>query len=117
MLTALFERPQIGKVLLNLRRRIVSVNTAYAQLLGYTPGALVGQCIDDLLHPDDLTADQIQFTSLIFCEQPSTGGRKRYYAIDGRIILVEWTATRIMHEGQVFCLYEINVITSSSYST
>jgi diguanylate cyclase (GGDEF)-like protein/PAS domain S-box-containing protein len=51
--------------LLGADRRIVYQLPAVAAVHAYLPDALVGRLVDDLVHPDDLLAAQVQFTKAV----------------------------------------------------
>jgi hypothetical protein len=51
-----FEKVAAGMLLVGMDGRLVSVNQAFCQMLGCSPGGLAGLNLQDLIHPQDLHA-------------------------------------------------------------
>jgi len=77
--------------LLDPENRIVLASSAYEDVLGYSPAALVGTELASLLHPEDLAAVREQAVHQAVLE-PATA---RLRASDGRWVLVEGISTPI----------------------
>ncbi len=56
LLRGAFEAAPIGKTVLDVSRRIVLANPAFARLLGRTPASLTGIEVADLCHPEDVAS-------------------------------------------------------------
>ncbi len=77
--------------LLDPENRIVLASSAYEDVLGYSPAALVGTKLVSLFHPEDLAAVREQAVHQAVVE-PATA---RLRASDGRWVLVEGISTPI----------------------
>jgi PAS domain S-box-containing protein len=95
-----FDGAPIGMALSDLGGRIVRVNAALAELVGYDPEALVGMTVDDLTWPDDRGADATNLDRLRTGAESAHRVRKRYVDREGRPVPVEvWAATVPGAEG------------------
>ncbi len=80
-----FFPPHLGRLDLDVARQIVSVNTPFCEMLGYTGSELTGRTLESLVHPDDLA-------TLVDREKRLTRNFLPSYTLDIRLI---------GHEGQV----------------
>jgi PAS domain S-box-containing protein len=81
--------------LLDPESRIVLASSAYEDVLGYSPAALVGTLLAGLLHPDDLEAVRENAVDGAVVEPAAA----RLRASDGRWVLVEGISTPIRGEN------------------
>ncbi len=78
-----FEHSAIGKVLLDMSGRIIRVNRAICEALGYAPEELVGLADNDVAHPDEIDRFAEQFGALVRGETQSYQVERRYRRRDG----------------------------------
>ena len=81
-----FEQTLVGVVVASPDRRLVEVNQAACDLLGYDRDELLRLTWTDLTHPDDLTADRARNQSLLAGETGSTRFEKRFIRKDGEVV-------------------------------
>jgi PAS domain S-box-containing protein len=83
-LRAGFEGPLVGKALVEVRsRRVVRVNRALADMLGYEPEELVGRTGLDVTWHEDLDSGIAEYRRLVAGEIDSYTGERRYIRRDG----------------------------------
>ncbi|WP_200238181.1 PAS domain S-box protein [Thiohalocapsa halophila] len=85
-LSAIFDNAPMGIALLDEQRRLLMVNRALAGLLGRSPDALRDTVLDSLIHPDDLPANQAQFSDLLTGRRTDYRLTERYLRPDGRVV-------------------------------
>jgi diguanylate cyclase (GGDEF)-like protein/PAS domain S-box-containing protein len=73
-----FRNAVIGKAIVALDGRCTRVNTAFAQMLGYTVDELVGVNFRDFTHPDDLEGDLALFNKMLAGDGDGYQIEKRY---------------------------------------
>ncbi len=83
-----FENAPIGMGLASPDGRLVHVNRAYADILGFDPDDLVGRTIKDVTHPDDWEANAVQFDALVSGHTDQYHLEKRYVHADGHVVWV-----------------------------
>jgi len=88
-----FEDAPIGTVLTSLDGRLLQVNTAFAGMLGYTPGQLTGKSFDEITIPDDKAASATAFGQLLRGEIPAVYLTKSYLHTHGTAVPVELRAS------------------------
>ncbi len=89
-----FERAGVGKGHTDpVTGRIVRVNPALCELLGYSSPELLARTISDITHPDDRGESEERFRALVRGEVPQYAIEKRYVRKDGAVIWVRVTAT------------------------
>ena len=79
---------QIGVTLADRDGRLLRVNKAFAEMLGYTEDELVNVDFQTITHKDDIEGDQIIFNNFINSEQEVVELEKRFLHKDGHAI---WT--------------------------
>jgi PAS domain S-box-containing protein len=82
------ENAPIGIGSADLEGRMLDVNPAFADLLGYTREELVGRRIADITHPEDREDSRRQFLALVRGEITRYELQKRYLRKDGDVIHV-----------------------------
>ncbi len=88
-----FDGSPIGMALSDLSGRILRINDALAELIGYRPEDLVGRTVDDLTLPEDRAADAENLDRLANGAERGHRVRKRYLDSAGREVPVEvWAA-------------------------
>ena len=88
-----FDHANIGKVLTAPDGRLVRVNQAFCDLLGYSRAEMEGKDFASVTHPDDLANSREAVRCLLAGEQASCRIEKRYLHKDGRPI---WTDLSII---------------------
>ena len=79
-----FDQAQIGLGLADLSARYVRVNATYADLLGRAPEDLIGVSFEQVLHPDDRTADAAEIQRLLQGVERTVQTEQRYVDPGGR---------------------------------
>ena len=91
----LFEEGPIGLALVGRDFRLLKVNRAFCQMVGYTEETLLQKSFADITHPDDLASDLGLAERLFRGELPFFKLQKRYMKSDGGIIWANLTASVI----------------------
>lgn len=85
---ATFEQGAAGLAIRGTDGRFEKVNARFAEMLGTDPETLVGRFEADVIHPDDLEADETARRLLHEDEQAPSSREKRYLRPDGSAV---WT--------------------------
>ena len=85
---AMTEAPQ-GIAILDLDHRFEEVNPALCQILGTSPGQLLGQSLLDYLHPDDRIPLSVSIDQLLLGEREHITLESRYIRADHREVWVQ----------------------------
>jgi PAS domain S-box-containing protein len=97
---ASFEYASVGKAQSEpITGRILRVNRAFAQMLGYEPDELVGRTGFELTWPDDRGNDEGYYQRFLAGENDAYVQEKRYVRKDGRPIWCRASATVARAEG------------------
>lgn len=99
-LAAAFEHAAAGMAITDEGAILLHANPALADLLGYTPQALVGRSVADLTHPDDLPASLAQNQRLARGEIASFSLEKRYLHATGRPVWARVHVSLLTHGGR-----------------
>jgi PAS domain S-box-containing protein len=100
-----FEDAPIGTVLSTLDGKLVQVNNAFAEMLGYTPGQLAGKSFSEITFPEDMAASETAFGQLRRGEIPAVHLTKSYLNNHGKAIPVELKASLARSpDGQPLCV-------------
>ena len=83
---AIFESSPVGIGLGDLEQRILDVNEAFCQMVGYSKEELSGSRIADITHPEDIDLSLEPIGQVLRGEIPSYQVEKRYIAKDKRVI-------------------------------
>lgn len=105
----IFELCPMGIVLAGDDRRIVRVNPAFCQMLGYREEELAGRSLADLTHPDDVDLNQPLARRVSAGEIPSYEIEKRYLRRDGEIVWARLHAVSI-DEGPEGSRYRLAIV-------
>jgi PAS domain S-box-containing protein len=90
-LTSIFKQTAAGIAEGDLMGRITNVNDRYCQILGRGREELIGRFIQDLTHPDDLSANMVLFKAMLENGIPFDL-EKRYLRPDGTQV---WCSTTV----------------------
>lgn len=91
----LFDDAPFGLAMAGLDRRILEVNHAYCEMMGYTEQELVQVDFVDITHPEDRERDARMAEKLFRGEVQSYSVEKRYITKSGEVIWANMTATII----------------------
>ncbi|MCL6095311.1 MAG: EAL domain-containing protein [Actinobacteria bacterium] len=84
-----FQSSGTGMVLLDLEDRILQLNSAFCEMLGYSSDQLVGKTSEYITHPDDKHITGAAQQSLISGESEDVHYRKRFLRSDGQVVYAE----------------------------
>jgi PAS domain S-box-containing protein len=90
---ALFEQAAVGISQCHPSGTYLQVNQRFCDLTGYAQAELLKMSWRDLIHPDDLTVNQIQLTQLYQGELASMTAESRYIRKDGQPQWVSFTVS------------------------
>jgi PAS domain S-box-containing protein len=97
-----YEYSPVGMALVSPDTRLLKVNRAFCQILGYEEMELIGHNIFEFTYPDDLQISQGARDQIVKGEQKSTRIEKRYIRKDGRVIWGDASSSRVLDdEGHV----------------
>ncbi|MBZ5738739.1 sensor histidine kinase [Nocardioides mangrovi] len=82
----MLQHSPIGMTVVALDGRLLMVNRALSEMLGYTQDELKRRGFQELTHPDDLDADLALFEQTLAGEIDSYRLRKRYLHADGSVV-------------------------------
>ena len=88
-----FEASPIGMVLSNDALKYIKANSAFCQMLGYTPEELTQLSPVDIIYPEDLLEGRDLSSRLVAGELSSYTRQKRYIAKDGGLVWTRSTVT------------------------
>jgi PAS domain S-box-containing protein len=94
-------------------RRFVAVNRSFCDFLGYTESELLTMSIDDVVHPDDITASLPLAAAVVSAETDRFRQERRYVRKDGRVVWADFVLSVIRDSGGVarFTIGQIHDIT------
>ncbi len=80
------ENAPIGILTSGLDGRLLSVNPAFCNILGYSAAELIHLSVEDITHPDDWKETRTRFQALVSGDIDSYELEKRYLRRDGSVI-------------------------------
>ena len=83
-----FDNAPIGIGLADLDRRWMTVNATFCGILGCRPERFTTTTVADVIHPDDVDADDPQLRRLLAGEITSYSAEKRYLHADGHVVWI-----------------------------
>jgi len=98
---ALFEDAPLGIVVVDRNMKVVDVNDAYCQMLGYTEAEMMKRTIAEVTHPDDRQRDREFLPLLLSGEVPRYRAEKRYISKSGSIVWAEIVVTALLDKSGV----------------
>jgi PAS domain S-box-containing protein len=100
-----FERSTVGQSLTGRDGRLLNVNQALADMLGFSIEELQQVTFGDLTHPDDVAETQKCARSLFAGERTAYQFEKRYIHRDGHIVFADVSSTLLRDDqGAPLCL-------------
>jgi PAS domain S-box-containing protein len=91
-----FDHAPIGMALVALDGRLLKLNSAFCDLIGYEHAEATTLDFQTITHPDDLTGDLHLLEKLIAGEIPSYQLEKRYIRKSGRVVWVRLSASLVL---------------------
>ena len=111
----LFDDAPIAISLASVRDyRMIKVNEAHRQMLGYTDAELTTMTFTELTHPEDLQADVEQVKQLVWGNISRFGSEKRLIKKNGELMWANLTMT-LIRDGEGIPLYSMAAIEDISY--
>ena len=104
-----FERSTLGKALTSPDGRLIKINQAFANILGYTIEEIQNFNFAEITHPDDLAKSQESIRCLLANEKNSYRIEKRYIHKNGNAIWVD-VSTTLLRDKDGSPLYFITSI-------
>jgi PAS domain S-box-containing protein len=95
---AVFAEAAIGIGLADLEGRIVEINRAWEEMLGYDRGEMVGVRITDVLHPDEVPSAWVMYGEMMAGARPLYHAEQRHRRKDGRIVWCDLIVS-IVHDA------------------
>ncbi len=81
-----FELPILGRAITAPDTRLLRVNQAFAEMLGYSASELIGRSWKELTHPDDVEPNLCLLEEAVAGKRDSYSCKKRFIHRDGRIV-------------------------------
>ena len=106
---AIFEDAPFGIVVVDREMKVVDINAAYCEMLGYTEAEMLRLSIPDVTHPEDRQRDAEFLALLLSGALPRYRAEKRYVAKDGRIVPARITV-RALLEGAAESRYAFSMV-------
>ncbi|MEG3089186.1 PAS domain S-box protein [Sphingomonas sp. PB4P5] len=91
-----FDHAPIGMALVALDGRLMKLNSAFCDLIGYEHNEATTLDFQTITHPDDLTGDLHLLERLIAGDIPSYQLEKRYIRKSGRVVWVRLSASLVL---------------------
>ena len=82
----IFEAAGIGMVRVSLRGRILESNPRFADIVGRRRTDLVGLHVQDITHPDDVSASRAHMEAAVHGHTAGYATEKRYVRPDGQVV-------------------------------
>ena len=101
----IFERSTVGKALTGPDGKLLKVNQAFADMLGYSIEEMQQLTVAEITHLDDLAEGQECLRSLLAGERMSCRVEKRYKHRDGHLVYADMSATLLSNpQGAPSCV-------------
>jgi len=84
-----FEQNMAGTILVGLEDKVLEVNDAFCQMVGYNRDEVVGKASEAFTHPEDLAISEAAHRRLTSGEVDQVSYTKRYLHKNGRVVDVE----------------------------
>ncbi len=113
MYRQIFLHSPVGKALVDGAGRLLTVNRAFARLVGYSVEEIQAKSFQEITHPDDLQSDLELFEELKAGRRDEYFLEKRYITKDGRIVYIGLHASAIRNEDGAVELFIAQVVDRS----
>ncbi len=107
----MFEDGPIGMVIIDSDNRLLKVNTAFCQMLGYTEAELLEMKVADVSHPEDMSRNLELRQQMLNGDIPFIQMEKRYLRKDGQIVWGNLAVSFYKTEEIVYHLAKVEDIT------
>lgn len=97
---SLFDLASVGFAMVALDGRLLKINTAFAEILKYTPEELEAKTFQEITHPADLDLDLGLLRQLLQGECDRYSLEKRYFTKDGQSVWVDLNVTIVRENGE-----------------
>jgi diguanylate cyclase (GGDEF)-like protein/PAS domain S-box-containing protein len=94
-----FSHAPIGMALVSPQGRLLRVNQALCELVGYSEPELLSRSFADITHPDDVEVQQALMREVLAGHRTGFQMDKRYVHADGRIIWVSLSLSMVTDES------------------
>jgi len=91
----IFEKTGVAKVINAIDGRLLHVNKAFADMIGYSKEEMVKLNLTDITHPDDLDLSNEAIRSVVSGEKNIFRFEKRYYHRNGSLVWADVSTTLI----------------------
>jgi PAS domain S-box-containing protein len=91
----IFDRAALGMVTVDMEGRAIDFNQRFLDMLGYSPGEIMGKRFIDITHPDDISANLELLASVNNREIDGYDLEKRLVRKDGSLIWIHLFASRL----------------------
>lgn len=92
---SLFHKGAVPMTVTGKDSRLIAVNTAYCEMLGYSEAELAGMSFYQITHPDDIAENKAGVDAVMRGEMDSFRMEKRYIRKDGRVIWVDMSTSSV----------------------
>jgi PAS domain S-box-containing protein len=96
---AIFEDAPFGIVVVDKDLKIVDINAAYCEMLGYTEAEMLRLSVAEITHPEDRPRDAEFLALLLSGALPRYRAEKRYIAKDGQVVPARITVRALLEQG------------------
>lgn len=96
---AIFEDAPFGIAVVDRELRIVDINAAYCEMLGYTEAEMLRLTIPEITHPEDRQRDAEFVPLLLSGALPRYRADKRYIAKNGQLVPARITVRAMLELG------------------
>ena len=109
----LFEQGPIGVAMMGIDGRMLKVNSAFCQMLGYSEAELTTMTPFDITHPEDRAASVNLMDLLFHRDAPAGRMEKRYIRKNGEIVWASLSAS-VLRDQEGKPLYSVGLIADST---
>jgi diguanylate cyclase (GGDEF)-like protein/PAS domain S-box-containing protein len=94
-----FENATVGMALEDIEGRVIDVNKALCDMLGYSRERLVGMAFPEFTHPDDVARDLEHMRRMLSGAVDNYHAEKRYLHADGHVVWATLSVSRARLAG------------------
>lgn len=92
---SLFHKGAVPMAVTATDSRLIAINAAFCEMLGYTEAELAGLSFYEITHPDDHAANKVGIDAVVNGERESFRMEKRYITKDSRVIWVDMSTASV----------------------
>lgn len=90
-----FDQSPVGSVMVGPDTKFIRSNDAFCRFVGYNENELIGRCIADITHPDDVGIGRNEMKMILEGRSDKARVQKRYLRKDGTIVWGEVTISLV----------------------